>query len=82
MGSTSPGSRAAARARAGADAGLAVRARDSGDDMHVEIAVDVLGNVGRSEQTVFRGGEIGRRRAATTACAALWTRLGELAAVD
>jgi len=70
----------AATARAGADVGLGVRARHAGDDMNVEVAVDVDGTVTRAEQTVFRGGEIGRRRAANAACAALWARLGERAA--
>jgi nicotinamide-nucleotide amidase len=66
-----------ARSRADADVGLAVRAADSGDDMRVEVVVDVSGIMDRTEQTVFRGGELGRRRAANTACAALWARLGE-----
>jgi nicotinamide-nucleotide amidase len=66
-----------ARTRNGADVGLAVIARTRGDDMRVEVAVDIDGSVTWSEQTVFRGGEMGRRRAANTACAALWARLGE-----
>jgi nicotinamide-nucleotide amidase len=66
----------ALRARVGADVGLAIRAWDVGDDMRVEVAVDVDGRVTRAEQTVFRGGDIGRRRAANTACAALRARLG------
>ena len=65
------------RTRAGADIGLAIRAREIGDDMRVEVVVDVDGVVTRSEHTVFRGGELGRRRAANAACAALWKRLGD-----
>jgi hypothetical protein len=68
-----------ARTRASVDIGLAVEARPSGDDMRVIVAVDVGGDVTRSEHTVFRGGDIGRRRAANTACAALWARLGDAA---
>jgi nicotinamide-nucleotide amidase len=65
-----------ARARAGVEVGLAVEARPTSDDMRVTVAVDVGGDLSLIEQTVFRGGEIGRRRAANTACAALWARLG------
>jgi hypothetical protein len=68
-----------ARSRAGVEVGVAVDARPASDDMRVVVAVDVDGLVTVSEQTVFRGGEIGRRRAANAACAALWTRLGESA---
>jgi nicotinamide-nucleotide amidase len=67
----------AARTRTGVEAGLAVHAVPASDDMRVEVAVDLDGAISRSEHTVFRGGEIGRRRAANTACAALWARLGD-----
>jgi nicotinamide-nucleotide amidase len=64
-----------ARGSADVEIGLAVAARDAGDDMHADIAVDVGGVVSRSTQTVFRGGDIGRRRAATAACTQLWRSL-------
>jgi nicotinamide-nucleotide amidase len=64
------------RARAGTSVALAVSASADGDDLAVEIAVDVDGQVTSTTRTAFRGGEIGRRRAATLACAELWHRLG------
>jgi nicotinamide-nucleotide amidase len=67
-----------ARARADVEIGLAVHAQPNGDDLRVEVAVDLEGAVERSEHTAFRGGEMGRRRAANIACAALWSRLGEV----
>ena len=70
----------AARSRAGVEVGLAVEARPWNDDMRVEVAVDIDGDITSSEHSVFRGGEMGRRRAANTACAALWARLGGPAA--
>jgi len=63
------------REGANAHVGLAVAAADHGEDMAVEIVVDVGGEVTTSDHTAFRGGDIGRRRAANTACAELWRRL-------
>jgi hypothetical protein len=63
------------RARAAPPVALAVVARADGDDLAVEVAVDVGGQVSTATRTAFRGGEIGRRRAATLACAELWRRL-------
>lgn len=67
----------AVRDRAGAEVGLAVWAQPRSDDLAVRVAVDIAGHVSEAEHTAFRGGEIGRRRAANTACAVLWARLGE-----
>jgi molybdenum cofactor synthesis domain-containing protein len=64
------------RLRAATDVGLAVAARAAGDDLAVEVAVDLEGDVRTTASTAFRGGEIGRHRAATNACAELWRRLG------
>jgi nicotinamide-nucleotide amidase len=64
------------RTRAGTPVALAVVARADGDDLAVEVTVDVDGQVTTARRTAFRGGEIGRRRAATLACAELWQRLG------
>ena len=66
---------AALRARAGTEACLAVVAADRGDDLAVAVAVDVEGALTTTSHTAFRGGEIGRRRAANIACAELWKRL-------
>jgi nicotinamide-nucleotide amidase len=63
------------RARAGAALALGVVARERGDDLSVEVAVDIEGEVTLTGHTAFRGGEIGRRRAANVACAELWKRL-------
>jgi nicotinamide-nucleotide amidase len=65
------------RARCGTDVAIVVAAREDGDDLSVEVAVDLDGGVSVVERTAFRGGEIGRRRAATIACAELWRRLGD-----
>jgi nicotinamide-nucleotide amidase len=65
------------RERSDAQVALAVVARADGDDLAVEVAVDVEGQVTRATRTAFRGGEIGRRRAATLACAELWHRLAD-----
>jgi nicotinamide-nucleotide amidase len=65
------------RARASADLGLAVIAREDGDDLHVQVIVDASGDQTTSQHTAFRRGEIGRRRAANMACAELWRRLGD-----
>lgn len=64
-----------ARAGAGVAIGLAVAAHESGDDMRAHIAVDLGGHVSEASLGVFRGGDIGRRRAATAACAELWKQL-------
>lgn len=63
------------RRRAEADIGLAVIARESGDDMRVEIGLDVGGVTDSVTRTAFRGGDTGRRRAANLAIAELWQRL-------
>jgi nicotinamide-nucleotide amidase len=65
------------RRRAGTAAALAVAAHEAGDDLLVHVAVDLEGDVSTTTQTAFRGGEIGRRRAAIIACAELWKRLAE-----
>lgn len=65
------------RQRAGTAAALAVVAHEAGDDLQVYVAVDLEGDVSTTAQTAFRGGEIGRRRAAIIACAELWKRLGD-----
>jgi nicotinamide-nucleotide amidase len=64
------------RRRAGTPVGLAVAVRPVGDDLAVEVVVDIDDVVTTSSHSAFRGGEIGRRRAATIACAELWRRLG------
>jgi hypothetical protein len=43
--------------------------------MRADVTVDVDGIVTQSQQPVFRGGNIGQRRAANAACAELWRRL-------
>jgi len=63
------------RLRLGAEIGLAVVAEETDDDMRVEVAVDIAGDVSTATQSVFRGGDTGRRRAANAAAAALWRRL-------
>lgn len=65
------------RGRAGTAVALAVAAHEAGDDLAVHVAVDLEGDVSTTAQTAFRGGEIGRRRAAIIACAELWRRLGD-----
>jgi nicotinamide-nucleotide amidase len=64
-----------ARRRAGADIGLAVVAREHGDDMRVEIGLDIGGETESVTRTAFRGGPIGRRRSASIALGELWRRL-------
>jgi nicotinamide-nucleotide amidase len=66
-----------ARVRAGTHVAVAVMATDRGDDLAVDVAVDVDGLSTTSRHTAFRGGDIGRRRAANIACAELWTRLAD-----
>jgi hypothetical protein len=61
----------------GAEIGLGVRAHPAGDDLAVDIVVDVADTVTTSRYTAFRGGEIGRRRAAIIGCAELWRRLAD-----
>jgi nicotinamide-nucleotide amidase len=75
-----PGSDAAAlaaavRVRGGADIGVAALAAESDDDMHVDIAVDTHERRWQTRQTVFRGGDAGRRRSANAAAAELWRGL-------
>ena len=63
------------RHRAEADFGLAAIAHEDGDDMQVEIGLDIEGVASTVTRTVFRGGDTGRRRAANTAIAELWRHL-------
>lgn len=65
------------RARSGADVGLAALARESGDDMWVDVAVDTGVRNWDISHSVFRGGDAGRRRAANAAAAELWRGLAE-----
>ncbi len=67
----------AVRARAGADVGLAAIGHDSGDDMNVEIGIALGDQRIAASQTVFRGGDAGRRRSANAAIGELWRRLAE-----
>lgn len=62
---------------AGADIGLAVRARERDGDTAVTIAIAIGDETHRVTRTAFLGGPIGRRRAAVLACAELWRVLGE-----
>jgi nicotinamide-nucleotide amidase len=56
--------------------GLAVQALErQDDDMDVEIAIDLEGEITVAAHKAFLGGDIGRRRAANLACAELWGRL-------
>ena len=61
----------------GAEIGVAVVARESGDDMRAEVGLDIEGRVERASHVIFRGGEIGRRRSANAGAAELWRRLGD-----
>ena len=63
------------RHRAEADIGLAVIGRERGDDMEVEIGLDIEGQTDTVTRTAFRGGDTGRRRSANVAVAELWRRL-------
>lgn len=63
------------RQRAEADIGLAVIGRERGDDMEVEIGLDVGGQTDTVTRRAFRGGDTGRRRSANVAIAELWRRL-------
>jgi nicotinamide-nucleotide amidase len=66
----------AVRARGSADLGLALLARETGEDTQVIVGVTdgITGAV--EEHTAFLGGEMGRRRAVNVACMALWRWLG------
>ncbi len=64
-----------ARHSAGASVGLAVRARESGEDTRVEVGVAGPWGLHKSRQTAFLGGVEGRRRAGLTAVAFLRTVL-------
>jgi nicotinamide-nucleotide amidase len=64
-----------AREAVGAEVGLAVSAREQGDDTAVTIAVAVGEHVSEVRRLAFLRGEMGRRRAANVACAELWARL-------
>jgi nicotinamide-nucleotide amidase len=63
------------RQRADAEIGLAVIGREAGDDMRVEIGMDVEGQTESIARTAFRGGDTGRRRSANVAIGELWRRL-------
>jgi nicotinamide-nucleotide amidase len=63
------------RDRAGADVGLAVIAQEVGDDMRVDIGLDLEGATEAITRTAFRGGDTGRRRSANLAIAELWRTL-------
>jgi len=65
------------RVLSGAEIGVAVVARESGDDMRAEVGLDIEGRVERASHVIFRGGEIGRRRSANAGAAELWRRLGD-----
>ncbi|MEX1334934.1 MAG: molybdopterin-binding protein [Candidatus Limnocylindrales bacterium] len=65
------------RHRAEAEIGLAAIAHEKGDDMQVEIGLDIEGVTDSVTHTVFRGGDTGRRRSANVAVAELWRRLRE-----
>jgi nicotinamide-nucleotide amidase len=65
------------RDRAGADVGLAAVVGESGEDMRVEIGIDLEGETSCVTRTAFRGGDTGRRRCANAAITELWRRLGE-----
>ena len=63
------------RRRAEADFGLSAVAHEDGDDMQVEIGLDLKGATDAVTRTAFRGGDTGRRRSANVAIAELWRRL-------
>ena len=65
------------RHRAGADIGLGAVGHEAGDDMQVEIGLDIEGQTATVRRTAFRGGDAGRRRSANAAIAELWRRLGD-----
>ena len=63
------------RERAGADVGLAVRARERGGDTAVSVAVVTPRSEHRETRRAFLGGSHGRTRAALTAASVLFTVL-------
>jgi hypothetical protein len=65
------------RERSGAEIGLAIVAHEVGEDMRVAATVDIEGEQSLAERSVFRGGDVGRRRAANAAVAELWKRLAD-----
>ena len=65
------------RLRHGTAVGLATVAREVDDDMRVEVGLDIDGRVSRVTHTIFRAGDIGRRRAANAGAAELWRRLAD-----
>ena len=65
----------AIRERAGAEVGLAVRARERGGDTAVSVAVVTDGSEHRETRRAFLGGSHGRTRAALTAAGVLFTVL-------
>jgi nicotinamide-nucleotide amidase len=69
-----------ARTDAGTAVGMAVRAREAGEDTRVEIAVSGPWGLTETAQTAFLGGGEGRRRAGVAAAAFLHRILRELPA--
>ena len=65
----------AIRERAGAEVGLAVRARERGGDTAVSVAVVTDGSEHRETRRAFLGGSHGRTRAALIAAGVLFTTL-------
>ncbi len=65
-----------ARQERGSDIGMAVRAAEKEGDTGVTIAIAGATGTRKVTRKAFLGGDEGRRRAALTACAALWTMLG------
>jgi nicotinamide-nucleotide amidase len=63
------------RRRHGTAVGLATVAYEFGDDMRVDVGLDIEGHVSRATHTIFRAGDIGRRRAANAGASELWRRL-------
>ena len=66
-----------ARAEAGVEVGLAVRARERGEQLAVSVAVVTPTGRHRSTHATFVGGSLGRSRAALTAAAVLFEALRE-----
>jgi len=52
-------------------------ARESAEDMNVDMAIDTRERQWTAKHSVFRGGDAGRRRAANAAIAELWRRLAD-----
>ena len=63
------------RDEAGVEVGLAVRARDRGDQLAVSVAVVTPATASRETHATFVGGSLGRSRAALTAAAVLFEAL-------